>query len=80
MSSCSIVVLILLHFSGCKLFEHQEHSGFDMLEMVKGKMPEEIRKMFNIKNDFAPKEDVLRDNVELNAVYVVYFVVICWAE
>jgi hypothetical protein len=26
------VVLILLHFSGCKLFEHQEHSGFDMLD------------------------------------------------
>jgi hypothetical protein len=48
--------------------------------MVKGKMPEEIRKMFNIKNDFTPKEDVLGDNVELNAVYVVYFVGICWAE
>jgi hypothetical protein len=30
MSSFSIVVLILFHFLGCKLFEHQEPSGSDM--------------------------------------------------
>ncbi|XP_062144257.1 SKP1-like protein 1B [Alnus glutinosa] len=27
-----------------------------LAEMVKGKTPEEIRKMFNIKNDFTPEE------------------------
>ncbi|XP_042493028.1 SKP1-like protein 1A [Macadamia integrifolia] len=28
-----------------------------LADMVKGKTPEEIRKMFNIKNEFAPKEE-----------------------
>ncbi|KAM3010897.1 hypothetical protein FF2_029664 [Malus domestica] len=28
-----------------------------VVDMIKGKAPEEIRKMFNIKNDFAPKEE-----------------------
>lgn len=28
--------------------------------MIKGKTPEEIRKLFNIVNDFTPEEEVLR--------------------
>ncbi|KAM1056487.1 hypothetical protein ACFX13_030633 [Malus domestica] len=28
-----------------------------VVDIIKGKAPEEIRKMFNIKNDFAPKEE-----------------------
>ena len=33
-------------------------------DMIKGKTPEEIRKTFNIKNDFTPEEeeDVRREN------------------
>ena len=33
-------------------------------EMIKGKTPEEIRKTFNIKNDFTPEEEeeVRREN------------------
>lgn len=27
--------------------------------MIKGKTPEEIRKLFNIVNDFTPEEEVL---------------------
>ncbi|KAF7840997.1 SKP1-like protein 1A [Senna tora] len=33
-------------------------------DMIKGKMPEEIRKTFNIKNDFTPEEEaeIRREN------------------
>jgi Skp1 family, dimerisation domain len=30
--------------------------------MIKGKTPEEIRKLFNIVNDFTPEEEVSTDN------------------
>jgi S-phase kinase-associated protein 1 len=29
-------------------------------DMITGKTPEEIRKIFNIKNDFTPEEEELR--------------------
>jgi len=33
-------------------------------DMIKGKTPDEIRKIFNIKNDFTPEEEeeIRRDN------------------
>lgn len=33
--------------------------------MIKGKQPEEIRKLFNIQNDFTPEEEaqIRRENV-----------------
>ena len=33
--------------------------------MIKGKTPEEIRKLFNIVNDFTPEEEV-RDHTNLH--------------
>ncbi|KAF8410397.1 hypothetical protein HHK36_002926 [Tetracentron sinense] len=39
-------------------------TGLTFADMVKGKTPEEIRKTFNIKNDFTPEEEeeVRREN------------------
>lgn len=31
--------------------------------MIKGKTPEEIRKLFNIVNDFTPEEEVSRFHI-----------------
>lgn len=38
--------------------------------MIKGKQPEEIRKLFNIHNDFTPEEEaqIRRENVRAPAV------------
>ncbi|CAA6666716.1 unnamed protein product [Spirodela intermedia] len=52
---------------GCELSEHQESARPDcqtVADMIKGKTPEEIRKTFNIKNDFTPEEEeeVRREN------------------
>ena len=50
-ASCSWTVeLTLVRFSdvGCKT----------VANMIKGKTPEEIRKLFNIVNDFTPEEEV----------------------
>jgi len=41
--------------------------------MIKGKTPEEIRKTFNIKNDFTPAEEeqvMVVDRLFYSAVYV----------
>lgn len=45
-----IFIFFSLHFSdvGCKT----------VANMIKGKTPEEIRKLFNIVNDFTPEEEV----------------------
>ncbi|KAJ0493973.1 putative S-phase kinase-associated protein [Helianthus annuus] len=53
--------------TGCKLSQHQKLTGSDLstvADMIKGKTPEEIRKTFNIKNDFTPEEEeeVRREN------------------
>ena len=47
-----------------------------MANMIKGKTPEEIRKLFNIVNDFTPEEEVsghsvfplLMSNVSLSSI------------
>ena len=36
--------------------------------MIKGKSPEEIRKLFNIVNDFTPEEEVSRPLVTADAL------------
>ena len=38
--------------------------------MIKGKQPEEIRKLFNIQNDFTPEEEaqIRRENVGRHAL------------
>ena len=41
--------------------------------MIKGKQPEEIRKLFNIQNDFTPEEEaqIRRENVRwLHVLYI----------
>eukprot|EP00979_Chaetoceros_neogracilis_P013708 scaffold4020_cov234-Chaetoceros_neogracile.AAC.9 len=35
--------------------------------MIKGKTPEEIRRTFNITNDFSPEEEAQDDNMEMGA-------------
>ena len=43
--------------------------------MIKGKQPEEIRKLFNIQNDFTPEEEaqIRRENVRwLHFLYILY--------
>ncbi|XP_048573867.1 SKP1-like protein 1 isoform X2 [Triticum urartu] len=39
-------------------------AGYTVADMIKGKTPEEIRKTFNIKNDFTPEEEaeIRREN------------------
>ncbi|PIA63018.1 hypothetical protein AQUCO_00200796v1 [Aquilegia coerulea] len=41
-----------------------DHTCQTVADMIKGKTPEEIRKTFNIKNDFTPEEEeeVRREN------------------
>ncbi|QDZ17760.1 S-phase kinase-associated protein 1 [Chloropicon primus] len=34
-----------------------DHTCFTVASMIRGKSPEEIRKAFNIKNDFTPEEE-----------------------
>ncbi|PHT42862.1 E3 ubiquitin ligase complex SCF subunit sconC [Capsicum baccatum] len=48
-----------------------------MADMIKGKTPEEIRKTFNIKNDFTPKEEeeARRENAWLLALTILAFLV-----
>ncbi len=38
--------------------------------MIKGKTPEEIRKLFNIQNDFSPEEEaqIRKENVSVNSI------------
>jgi hypothetical protein len=36
--------------------------------MIKGKTPEEIRKLFNIVNDFTPEEEVSFSLLDFNAL------------
>ena len=40
--------------------------------MIKGKQPEEIRKLFNIQNDFTPEEEaqIRRENVGLSLIHI----------
>ena len=40
-----------------------------MANMIKGKTPEEIRKLFNIVNDFTPEEEV---RAVCGLLYVLY--------
>ena len=42
--------------------------------MIKGKTPEEIRKTFNIKNDFTPaEEEQVRKQTELDSFILTLF-------
>ncbi|GFP80724.1 skp1-like protein 1a [Phtheirospermum japonicum] len=47
-------------------------------DMIKGKTPEEIRKTFNIKNDFTPEEEeeVRRENQSSSIEYIMEFIMI----
>lgn len=40
-------------------FTHSDVGCKTVANMIKGKTPEEIRKLFNIVNDFTPEEEVL---------------------
>jgi hypothetical protein len=39
--------------------------------MIKGKTPEEIRKLFNIVNDFTPEEEVRSRSEYCPSVYLI---------
>lgn len=42
--------------------------------MIKGKTPEEIRKLFNIQNDFTPEEEaqIRKENVRIWRLFVLF--------
>lgn len=45
--------------------------------MIKGKTPEEIRKLFNIQNDFSPEEEaqIRKENVSpLHVLFILHLV------
>ena len=38
---------------------HQAAYGAKVASMIKGRTPDEIRKMFNISSDFTPEEEIM---------------------
>ena len=48
--------------------------------MIKGKSPEEIRKTFNIQNDFTPEEEdqIRRENEWAEERVYTYLVMLCY--
>ena len=48
--------------------------------MIKGKSPEEIRKTFNIQNDFTPEEEdqIRRENEWAEECVYTYLVILCY--
>ena len=67
------IIQIMIYLAGFFLFQAANYLNIKSLldltcqtvaDMIKGKTPEEIRKTFNIKNDFSPEEEeeVRREN------------------
>ena len=54
-----------------KFFFHSDVGCKTVANMIKGKTPEEIRKLFNIVNDFTPEEEVRSQCKSCLSVYLI---------